>query len=66
VSEIGSITWLDGLDDGQGTCVLELAASGERTLEEVGALDGITRERVRQIEIRALHQGRAAPAISED
>lgn len=36
------------------TCVLDLADQGERTLEQVAQLLGLTRERIRQIEARAL------------
>lgn len=35
-------------------CVLDLAANGEMTLAEVALLLGVSRERVRQIERRAL------------
>ncbi len=37
-----------------------LDGMGPKTLDEVGGLLGITRERVRQIEVRALHKLRAA------
>lgn len=40
----------------KGNCVLDLADAGTMTLEQVGLLLGITRERVRQIEIRALEK----------
>jgi hypothetical protein len=36
------------------TCALGVAARGEHTLEQVGAIMNITRERVRQLEDRAL------------
>ena len=38
------------------TCALDVAARGPHTLEEVGAIMLITRERVRQIEAGALRQ----------
>ena len=43
-SQFGSI------DEMKSTCSLDLADEGTRTLEEVGAILGVTRERVRQIE----------------
>ncbi len=42
-----------------GACSLELADEGARTLEQISAILGITRERVRQIETRALGRLRA-------
>jgi hypothetical protein len=39
---------------GMDTCALDVADRGEHTLEEIGQLLGITRERVRQIELAAL------------
>lgn len=45
--------WLDAaverLDTMKHTCVLDVADQGEHTLEEVGELYGLTRERIRQI-----------------
>jgi len=40
------------------TCALDVADHGRVTLEEIGGLLGLTRERVRQIEEIALHQAR--------
>lgn len=40
------------------TCSLDLAASGEHTLEVVSEYFGITRERVRQVEVNALERVR--------
>jgi hypothetical protein len=36
------------------TCALDVADAGERTLDEVGQVMNVTRERVRQLEVRAL------------
>jgi hypothetical protein len=36
------------------TCVLDVAARGGETLEEVGRIINITRERIRQIEVKAM------------
>ena len=65
VNHVGSVRVLDGWDDGRDSCVLDVAdrapVEGEwgelgyhRSLEAIGALLGITRERVRQIEVAAL------------
>jgi hypothetical protein len=50
------------------TCALDVADEGGATLEEVGALMNVTRERVRQIEERAkslLATNRTAKALAE-
>ena len=36
------------------TCALDLADEGARTLEEIGEITNLTRERVRQVEVRGL------------
>jgi hypothetical protein len=41
------------------SCALDVADDGEHTLEEVGELLNVTRERVRQIELAGLHQLKA-------
>jgi hypothetical protein len=40
----------------QATCSLDIADEGGITLEEVGVLMGVTRERIRQIEATALRK----------
>ena len=42
------------IDELPETCALDVASTRERTLEELGALTNMTRERVRQIETIAL------------
>jgi hypothetical protein len=46
------------------SCALDLADRGGMTLEAVGDLLGLTRERIRQVERQAL--ARAAAAVDED
>ena len=46
-------THLD-VDQLEDTCILDMAEEGTRTLDEVGDLLNLTRERVRQIEARAI------------
>ncbi len=36
------------------TCALDVADRGGTTLEDVGAIMNLTRERIRQVEVRAL------------
>ncbi len=45
--------------DNQGKCTLDEADTGGLTLEEVGELIGVTRERIRQIEHMALRKLRS-------
>jgi hypothetical protein len=48
------------------SCCLDVADRGSQTLEQVGEILGITRERVRQIEERALLGARQRLAILEE
>ncbi len=41
------------------SCALDIAEEGARTLEEIGELTNLTRERVRQVEVRGLLRLRA-------
>jgi hypothetical protein len=36
------------------TCALDVAEHGSKTLEEIGEITNLTRERVRQVEVRGL------------
>lgn len=47
------------------TCSLDVAARGEHTLEDVGGLLGITRERMRQLQDRALRKIALMPRAAE-
>jgi Sigma-70, region 4 len=44
------------LEDMAETCALDVAAKGPQRLETIGNLTGVVRERVRQIEERALNK----------
>jgi hypothetical protein len=46
------------------TCALDVADRGGVTLEDVGELNNKTRERIRQIEVRAIAKIRANPATA--
>lgn len=63
----GSITIAHGhaeVDEIPETCALDVASRGEHTLEELGSILAITRERLRQLEARALRKVKAvAPAL---
>ena len=43
-----------GTKTGNSVCVLDIADQGGITLEEIAEMFGLTRERIRQIEARAL------------
>lgn len=62
-SEEEWLEWLDALEFGEVTCSLDVAESGEHTLEEVGAIFQCTRERVRQVEGTALRKLRASKSV---
>ena len=47
------------------SCALDVADRGPHTLEQVGELMNITRERSRQLEVKALHHTKAAIADLE-
>lgn len=47
------------IDELPATCALDVADAGEHTLEQVGELNNLTRERVRQLEVRGLMKLRA-------
>ena len=44
------------------TCALDVADRGGTTLEDVGAIMNLTRERIRQVEVKAPRQARGAHA----
>ncbi|MBT8430112.1 MAG: DNA-binding protein [Gammaproteobacteria bacterium] len=50
----------DDWDQSADTCALDVADRGPQTLEDVASLFNLTRERVRQIEFRALRRLQAA------
>lgn len=54
------------VDQFKETCALDVADRGGATLEEVGALTNITRERARQIEVRALSKIRRLEPTFDD
>ena len=47
------------------SCALDEADRGGLTLEEVGELTNLTRERIRQIELKALFQLKQQPSLME-
>ena len=48
------------------TCALDVAERGGITLEEVGEIMNLTRERIRQVEVRGLHKLRSASPSPEE
>jgi hypothetical protein len=57
-TDVGSLKLVTGWDDGGPSCALDVADEGPATLEQVGDLLGLTRERTRQVEVLALHRAR--------
>lgn len=67
VTDIGTIRLHKDWDDGRPTCALDEAAREGISLDEIGKVLNITRERVRQIEERALIRvRRVASKMHED
>lgn len=67
VTAAGSITLNfpgQDLDELAETCALDVAERDRVTLEEVGSLMNVTRERIRQIETQALTRIAAAPEVA--
>lgn len=52
----GSITRIGDLETMRETCALDVADKGEHTLDQIGEILGVTRERARQIEEKALRK----------
>ena len=48
------------------TCALDIADRGGVTLEEVGEILNLTRERIRQVEVMGLEKLRETPFAVED
>jgi hypothetical protein len=63
MSPVGGLRYHDPerLDEMADTCALDVADRGAITLDEVGTLTGVTRERIRQVESYALYQIKSAP-----
>jgi hypothetical protein len=67
VTDAGSLKIIKDWDDGRATCVLDIVrTNGSMTLETSGAFLGITRERMRQVEVRALFRAKRAKVELED
>jgi hypothetical protein len=50
----------------QNTCALDVAERGGITLEEVGEITNLTRERIRQLEVRGLLKLRFSPQLASE
>lgn len=64
----GSVTFAHGnadVDQIPETCALDVAGRGPHTLEEVGDILALTKERLRQIEFNALAKMRQHPTAAE-
>lgn len=67
-TDAGSLTFnFPGVEpeDLAESCALDVADRGEHTLETVGELLNLTHERIRQLEVRALHALKQTGAIAE-
>jgi len=67
VTDIGTLMVIKNWDDGRPTCSIDVAEqTGGMTLDDVGRIIGVSRERVRQIELAAFHRAKASDIELED